>query len=98
LPDNNSRQPEKLPRRDLLKSAAVGGLVPLTGAGVGWSADSKSGDNPIVIENRKPGTTDWQLTYMRLDRENKLLIGLWWLRPRRRDPLPSSADSQPTRN
>ncbi|MBI5760643.1 MAG: hypothetical protein HZA46_19165 [Planctomycetales bacterium] len=68
----SSQQPSHpIARRDLLKSVAIGGMVPLIVVGEAWGGDSKSGDNPIVIENRRPGTDAWQLTYMRLDRGSK---------------------------
>ena len=53
-------------RRELLAGAVAGslaaGIVP-PGAATAGARD----ENPIVTENRKPGATDWQLTYVRFD-------------------------------
>ena len=56
---------QRLSRRQVLKSVAkvgfVGGLTPVT-ALRGTGSMKK---NPVADENSKPGTTDWQLTYIR---------------------------------
>jgi hypothetical protein len=64
-------------RRDLLKGALAGGLAGgLVGlAGKALRADpqqpTKAAAGPMAIENAKPGTTDWQLTYTRIDAATK---------------------------
>jgi len=63
-----SSNPSKLDRRELLKSAAAAGVTSplLFGASpVAGQSRSANAESPIVAENRKPGTTDWQLTYVR---------------------------------
>ena len=52
-----------LTRRDLLKAGfatTLGGLASTSAA-----ADAAGPSNPITVENSRPGTTDWQLTYVR---------------------------------
>lgn len=56
-PDHNP----KLPRRDLLKGLAAGSLLPT----FAHAADPARPLNKIQLENQKPGTTAWQLTYVR---------------------------------
>ena len=53
-----------LSRRDLFKGAAAAGLGALPASAAGRS-------NAIVAENQKPGTTDWQLTYTKVDPKTK---------------------------
>src|SRR5690606_7577192 len=48
-------------RRQMIREVAVSGAV-LSSAG---RVLAQSTSNPIVVENQKPGTTDWQLTYIR---------------------------------
>ena len=68
LPADNTR----IARRDLLKSAAAGSLfAPFVGGAANAAAESSRVNNPIAIENRRPGTDEWQLTYMRLAAGNK---------------------------
>ncbi len=61
----------KLPRRDILRASAAVPLAAATGGAT--SADSKpvadgSPDREIIRrENRRPGTTDWQLTRVRIN-------------------------------
>lgn len=59
------KSPDQLSRRKLLKDAAragvLGVLSPLTAIG----SDSGKQGGFIVEENKKQGTTDWQLTYVR---------------------------------
>ena len=58
---------QPIDRRTLLKTAAAGavaGALPLAPM-VAGAATPEPTSNPIVAENRKPGTTDWQLTYVR---------------------------------
>ncbi len=59
-------------RRQFLKSAAAlgAGSVWLPGSILGQLAPS--GDNPVVRENQKPGSTDWQLTRVRLEKPGGL--------------------------
>src|SRR5690606_31660133 len=54
-----------LSRRQALKLGAASGFALSAMPHIGFSAPAK--DNPIVIENRKRGTTDWQLTRVRPD-------------------------------
>jgi hypothetical protein len=58
-----------LSRRQVLRYAAMGGLSGIIGTGLSplsyAGTPSASASNPIVEENRKPGTTDWQLTFVR---------------------------------
>jgi hypothetical protein len=51
-----------LNRRQWLQGAAAGALLSLAPSGA-VAADK----SPIPAENDKPGTTDWQLTYVRVD-------------------------------
>ena len=61
-------QDSGLSRRDLMKSAAAGGLA-FTAAGFqhaqGAAAAPAAKNNAIQLENAKPGTRDWQLTKTR---------------------------------
>ncbi|HEX6985743.1 MAG TPA: N,N-dimethylformamidase beta subunit family domain-containing protein, partial [Planctomycetaceae bacterium] len=52
-------------RRDFLRTAAAGTAVLLADPAVkaAWPA----GTHPVVAENARPGTSDWQLTYVRFD-------------------------------
>ncbi len=51
-------------RREILKGAAAAGIV----ASLGTHAQSQERrSNKIIQENEKPGSTDWQLTYTRVD-------------------------------
>src|SRR5665647_374352 len=68
------KKDEHLTRRELLKGAAgmgiAGALLPLA---------SFAGYNPqkkgiIIDENKKAGTTDWQLTYVKSDNHRSKLI------------------------
>ena len=52
-------------RRDVLKGAALGGLAAgVSGTDAGASVAAR---NRIVKENAQAGTTDWQLTYTKVD-------------------------------
>jgi hypothetical protein len=73
-----------LDRRDLLKSLAAAGLaLPLADSASVRGEDATPAARPpanrIVEENRKPGTRDWQLTYVRTvgtnRRRSKLVEG-----------------------
>jgi hypothetical protein len=52
-------------RRDFLRTAAAGSALLLSDPAVkaAWPA----GASPVVAENAKPGTSDWQLTYVKFD-------------------------------
>lgn len=52
-------------RRDILKGAAAASL--LTAVGASSQSTDRGAPNPIIDENQRPGTTDWQLTYTRVD-------------------------------
>jgi hypothetical protein len=66
-------------RRDLLKGAlatgVAAGLPPIvrhsSAADPVSAVAEKQAENPIAAENAKPGTTDWQLTYTRIDPATK---------------------------
>lgn len=69
-------------RREVLKSAAALGLFAGFSKGKTSSAQATEKQkrvNPITLENQKPGTRDWQLTYIKTDRQenrrSKLLEG-----------------------
>ncbi len=66
-------------RRELLAgtaglgvAAAAAAAGPAGVAARGWAESGATRDNPIVAENRRPGTTDWQLTYIKFDPDNRL--------------------------
>lgn len=54
-----------VPRRDFLRTAAAGSTLLFADPAVkaAWPA----GTNTIAAENAKPGTSDWQLTYVRFN-------------------------------
>src|SRR5438105_2218485 len=66
----------KLGRRELLTTAVAAGIV---GGGLSTSerisltaaAAQQARASLLVDENKKPGTTDWQLTYTRIDPATK---------------------------
>ncbi|MCA9423805.1 MAG: hypothetical protein KC994_01960 [Candidatus Omnitrophica bacterium] len=65
MPNKNSG---KTNRREVLKGAAGAGFL----ATFGHRSEATEGrSNSIVEENRKPGTTDWQITYTRVDPSTK---------------------------
>lgn len=68
---NRRREISSIDRRQILKAAAAAGIVSALapiGSGVTASlAQSQVGPDLIFRENEKPGTTDWQLTYTRVD-------------------------------
>lgn len=61
----------RLDRRDLLKGALAGGVYSMLGAGASPGRADEPPITPrpgaIADENARPGTTDWQLTYTRVD-------------------------------
>jgi hypothetical protein len=61
----------KLPRRNLLKSAAAAGLVSAMRPGAVWTESSNSHRDLIRAENEKSGTTGWQLTYTKIDPDTR---------------------------
>ncbi|HWA99302.1 MAG TPA: N,N-dimethylformamidase beta subunit family domain-containing protein, partial [Pirellulales bacterium] len=66
-----SDHPTELDRRNLLKSAvatSVGALGSAVSAQAAPVPAKPRGTDLIARENGKPGTRDWQLTYVRLDR------------------------------
>lgn len=69
----------KLDRRDLLKAAAAAGFVGPLLSGSQSASAAPAASRRIVEENRKPGTTEWQLTYVRgigpSRRRSKLIEG-----------------------
>lgn len=67
-------------RRNLLKHSVVmgvtGAMAPLSGMALSeeqQGADNRK-DNVVVRENRHPGTTDWQLTYVKSENYRSPLI------------------------
>ncbi|MBI2423523.1 MAG: twin-arginine translocation signal domain-containing protein [Candidatus Hydrogenedentes bacterium] len=62
---SNDHPPKKLSRRNLLKGAAAGTIA--AGLGAPPASAARAPLNRIREENAKPGTTDWQLTYTRVD-------------------------------
>ncbi len=59
------KKKDNLTRRQVLKGAAglgiAGAITPLTG----FASYSSQKDNLIINENKKPGTSDWQLTFVK---------------------------------
>ena len=58
-------------RRDLLKGAAAAGLVSLLDPLPRVLGAATRRRDLIRAENEKPGTTDWQLSYAKLDPKAK---------------------------
>src|SRR5690625_8004135 len=90
MADKNRHNRGKLDRRQMLKYSALGsGLV---GAGLPFISVTGSSplvaSNQIIEENRKPGTTDWQLTYVRSQNYRPPAIEGYCPRPRARPPEP----------
>lgn len=56
-------------RRDALKAAAGTGITLSLGPLPSFSGTLPQKQNPIVLENKKKGTTDWQLTRVRPDKD-----------------------------
>ena len=55
----------KISRRDVLKGAVNAGLAAALLPLSGFSNAEQQRSNLIVAENKKQGTTDWQLTYVK---------------------------------
>lgn len=72
--ESNDDSFSSLGRRDLLKGAAAAGVATALG-GVAASGPVRAAQpatpNLIRDENLKPGTTDWQLTYTRVDPDTR---------------------------
>jgi hypothetical protein len=69
---------DALTRRELLKTAAAAGIAGALAPLAGWAQTTPgpAHDGIIARENRKPGTTDWQLTFVRSqDHRSKLIEG-----------------------
>jgi hypothetical protein len=63
-------------RRELLKSGVVAGVAGALTPFAGDAAAAPAGRGVIAEENRKPGTTDWQLTFVRAkDFRSELIEG-----------------------
>jgi hypothetical protein len=75
MPDPDRVAPSPLTRRELLKSAAklglTGALAPLTATAAGPAPATRG---VIIDENRRPGTTDWQLTFVRTEHFRSAMI------------------------
>lgn len=54
-------------RRTLLKGAALAGLASTAGPIAAANAETRRSRGAIARENRRQGTTDWQLTYTKVD-------------------------------
>ncbi len=64
----------KISRRDVLKGAAHAGLAAALLPLSGFSNAEQQKSNLIVAENKKPGTTDWQLTFIKSEQFRSKLI------------------------
>ncbi len=60
-----------LNRRQLIQGLAGAGALAALGSGVILGADARPDRERIKVENDQPGTTDWQLTYTRVDPKTK---------------------------
>ncbi|MEX0884400.1 MAG: N,N-dimethylformamidase beta subunit family domain-containing protein, partial [Cyclobacteriaceae bacterium] len=56
-------------RRDAIKLGAGSSLALTLGTGSSFRQLSSKKNNPIVLENEREGTTDWQLTRVRYDQD-----------------------------
>lgn len=67
MPQNHS---SRLTRRELLKGVAGAGLAGAFAPGAPGAESKKSAgrENVITRENARPGTSDWQLTFIRSDK------------------------------
>lgn len=78
MTSNNQDSGNRMDRRGLLKSSAVAavasaGFTPLRSARADEPTahtEHAPGQNPIVAENKRTGTTDWQLTRVRVNEGN----------------------------
>ena len=61
------KKKNKVTRRDAIKMTAGTGLALSMMPFDSFSGNSQKKSNPIALENRKQGTTDWQLTRVRPD-------------------------------
>ena len=75
MPNRPHESASPLTRRALLKNAAKAGfasaLAPLTAEA---ARDAGAPRGVIAEENRRPGTTDWQLTFVRSDKFRSAMI------------------------
>ncbi len=62
---------DRLHRRAMIKTTAVGSLALATGDLASCRADSKQTSHAIALENQRPGTTDWQLDKTKIDPETR---------------------------
>ncbi|MEX2512153.1 MAG: N,N-dimethylformamidase beta subunit family domain-containing protein [Cyclobacteriaceae bacterium] len=58
-----------LSRRDAIKLGAGSSLALTLGTGTGFRPLASKKVNPIMLENEREGTTDWQLTRVRYDQD-----------------------------
>lgn len=75
MADSPPPPPGRLTRRQILRSAAraglAGALAPLAPAA---TAAAGTGRSRIAAENARPGTTDWQLTFVRTENHRSEMI------------------------
>ncbi len=74
MPNRTDDTPPRLTRRALLKSAAQAGLAGALAPLASGAERSPAASGVIAAENRKPGTTDWQLTFVRTQNHRSEMI------------------------
>ncbi len=57
----------RVSRRDMLKKVTLMGVAEGVNPFIGFASPGPGKDNPVVAENSKPGTLEWQLQYTRFD-------------------------------
>ncbi len=57
----------RVSRRDMLKKVTLMGVAGSVNPFIGFASPGTGKDNPVVAENSKPGTLEWQLQYTRFD-------------------------------
>ncbi|HEX3727982.1 MAG TPA: twin-arginine translocation signal domain-containing protein, partial [Pirellulales bacterium] len=58
---------ERVDRRQVIKGATAAVAAAAVGPAQGLTAAAARPSNAVSRENERPGTTDWQLTYTRVD-------------------------------
>jgi hypothetical protein len=72
--DRMKKSKNKISRRDVLKGAAHAGLAATLLPLSGFSSTETQKSGLIAAENKKPGTTDWQLTFIKSEQFRSKLI------------------------